>query len=412
MEIPRKVWQGLALCFSEGGARIFPASLAAARCSRFCRPCALYCRAGVHARRGRGCSGGAGWALCSSFPRNTRRCRKAPRRARSPALHCGRKRAAIRKRQPASTPDGGLRRGRVAAGRMRRPGRALPPCFAGCVAAGRVRRPGRVFARPGAAPLRRLRRHLPLQGRLLGWRSPERLPCKGSWMRRKAQTEGCIVGLWRKYHAGSGRALPYVSQRAVLASSPQTLRRPAVPGFAARAPYIVGRAFTPAGEEVAAAGLGGLYAAPFPAIHGDAARPRGGRDRPPYIAAENGRQPVNGSQLQRPATGGYAAAGRVRRPGRIFAGSGAAPLRRLRRHLPLQGRLLGWRQHTERLPCKGSLSSSSLLKAASPVKGRRWRRLPYPSTVTSVRRTWPASQASRSRMQGAGRLPAVRSTLP
>ena len=107
MEIPRMVWQGLALCFSEGGARIFPASLAAARCSRFCRPCALYCRAGVHARRGRGCSGGAGWALCSSFPRNTRRCRKAPRRARSPALHCDRKRAATRKRQPASRPDGG-----------------------------------------------------------------------------------------------------------------------------------------------------------------------------------------------------------------------------------------------------------------------------------------------------------------
>ena len=68
--------------------------------------------------------------------------------------------------------------------------------------------------------------------------------------------------------------------------------------------------------------------------------------------------------------------------------------------------------HTERSPFQGNLSSSSLLKAASPVKGRRWRRLPYPSTVTSVRRTWPASQASRSRMQGAGRLPAVRSTRP
>ena len=31
---------------------------AAARCSRFCGPCALCCRAGVHARRGRGCSDG------------------------------------------------------------------------------------------------------------------------------------------------------------------------------------------------------------------------------------------------------------------------------------------------------------------------------------------------------------------
>ena len=122
---------------------------------------------------------GTGWALCRALPRSTRRCRKAPRRARSPALHCGRKRAAIRKRQPASTPDGGLRRGRVAAGRMRRPGRALPPCFAGCVAAGRVRRPGRVFARPGAAPLRRLRRHLPLQGRLPGRQPHRKAPLQG-----------------------------------------------------------------------------------------------------------------------------------------------------------------------------------------------------------------------------------------
>ena len=96
----------------------------------------------------------------------------------------------------------------------------------------------------------------PCRGGFRGGSHTERLPCKGSWMRRKAQTEGCIAG-WRwKYPARSGRTLPYVSQRAVLASSPQTLRRPAVPGFAARAPYIVGRAFTPAGEEVAAAGAG------------------------------------------------------------------------------------------------------------------------------------------------------------
>ena len=191
------------------------------------------------------------------------------------------------------------------------------------------------------------------------------------------------------------------------------------------------RGALPVGDGDTPQGLAG----PFPAVHGDAARPRGGRDRPPYIATENGQRPVNGSRLQGPTAGrckhrplrrgvrqsgrilppcfaGCVAAGRVRRPGRAFARSGAAPLRRLRRRLPLQGRLFRWRQHTERLPCKGSLSSSGLLKAASPVKGRRWRRLPYPSTVTSVRRTWPASQASRSRMQGAGRLPAVRSTRP
>ena len=117
-------------------------------------------------------------------------------------------------------------------------------------------------------------------------------------------------------------------------------------------------------------GPGGPYAAPCPAAHGGSARPRGGRDRPPYIAAENGQRPVNGSRLQRPTAGrckhrplrrgrvaagrmrrpgralppcfaGCAAARRVRRPGRAFARPGAAPLRRLRRHLPLQGRLLG-----------------------------------------------------------------------
>ena len=275
-----------------------------------------------------------------------------------------------------------------------------------------MRRPGRVLAGQGAAPLRRLRRHLPLQGRLLGWRQhTERRPCKGSWMRRKAQTEGCIAALRRNYLARSGRALPYVSQRAVLASSPQTLRRPAVPGFAARAPYIVGRAFTPAGEDVAAMGTGWALCSALPRSTRRCRKaPR--RARSPALHCGRKRAATRKRQLaSTPGNGGCVAAGRVRRPGRVFAGSGAAPLRRLRRHLPLQGRLPG-RQHTERFPFQGRLSSSGLLKAASPVKGRRWRRLPYPSTVTSVRRTWPASQASRSRMQGAGRLPAVRSTRP
>ena len=58
-----------------------------------------------------GCIAGWRWRYPArsgrAFPRSTRRCRKAPRRARSPALHCDRKRAATRKRQPASRPDGG-----------------------------------------------------------------------------------------------------------------------------------------------------------------------------------------------------------------------------------------------------------------------------------------------------------------
>ena len=336
-------------------------------------------------------------------------------------------------------------------------------------------------------------------------------------MRQKAQTEGCITGWRRNYLARSGRALPYVSQRAVLASSPQALRRPAVPGFAARVPYIVGRAFTPAGEEVAAMGTGWALCsalprsarrfrkaprrARLPALHC-------GRKRAATRKRQSASTPDDGPMQASAPTQGRAAAGRMRQSGRIlppcFAGCAAAgkgickarcgtppspaatpPLtgeafeaaaapkgspargagcaggRRRRGALPAGGgnipqgpagpcprvsqgvrrpggrggpegylqdqvrhpsvacgdtspyrRGFRGRQRTKRRPCKGSLSSSSLLKAASPVKGRRWRRLPYPSTVTSVRRTWPASQASRSRMQGAGRLPAVRSTRP
>ena len=58
-----------------------------------------------------GCIAGLRWNYLArsgrALPRSTRRFRKAPRRARLPALHCGRKRAATRKRQPASTPDDG-----------------------------------------------------------------------------------------------------------------------------------------------------------------------------------------------------------------------------------------------------------------------------------------------------------------
>ena len=40
---------------------------------------------------------------------------------------------------------------------------------------------------------------------------PQSLPCKGRWMRRKAQTEGCIAGLPYRYPAKPGRTLPCVS---------------------------------------------------------------------------------------------------------------------------------------------------------------------------------------------------------
>ena len=151
-------------------------------------------------------------------------------------------------------------------------GKGLSPCFAGCMVAGRMRRPGRILPRPGAAPLRRLRRHLPLQGRLLRGRHTERLPRKGSWMRRKAQTEGCIAGLRRKYPARFGRALPDVFAGVRGAATPPLTgeafgRRPAVPGFAARVPYAVGRAFTPAGEACGGGGTAGLCKTPQSLCH-------------------------------------------------------------------------------------------------------------------------------------------------
>ena len=114
---------------------------------------------------------------------------------------------------------------------------------------GSLRRPGRVLAGQGAASLSRLTPTLPvcgarialrvlkhtcvlrplhllrlavsaaggarlrssLQGSLLGGSRLQSLPCKGRWMRRKAQTEGCIAALRRKYPAKPGRALPRAS---------------------------------------------------------------------------------------------------------------------------------------------------------------------------------------------------------
>ena len=48
----------------------------------------------------------------------------------------------------------------------------------------------------------------PLQGSLLGGSRLRSLPCKGRWMRRSAQTEGCIAGWRRRCPAKFGRTLP------------------------------------------------------------------------------------------------------------------------------------------------------------------------------------------------------------
>ena len=150
-------------------------------------------------------------------------------------------------------------------------GKGLSPCFAGCMVAGRMRQPGRIFAGQGAAPLRRLRRHLPLQGRLLG-------------------------------------------------------RQPAVPGFAARVPYAVGRAFTPAGEACGGGGTAGLCKTPSHKAYESTRPPR--RARSPALhcgrkrAAPRKRQspstPDGGPMQASAPTQGRVAAGRVRWPGRVF----------------------------------------------------------------------------------------------
>ena len=67
---------------------------------------------------------------------------------------------------------------------------------------------GKIMCRTPPPSLTRC--HLPLQGRLYRRQSPKSLPCKGRWMRRKAQTEGCIAA-WRwRYPAKPGRPLPSI----------------------------------------------------------------------------------------------------------------------------------------------------------------------------------------------------------
>ena len=58
---------------------------------------------------------------------------------------------------------------------------------------GGLRQPGRVLARSCAAPLSRLTPTAPLTGEPFRRQFPQSLPCKGRWVRRKAQTEGRLA---------------------------------------------------------------------------------------------------------------------------------------------------------------------------------------------------------------------------
>ena len=121
-----------------------------------------------------------------------------------------------------------------------------------------MRQTGRVLARSCAAPLSRLTPTAPLTGEPSGWQSPQSLPCKGRWMRRKAQTEGCIAGLRQKYPARPGRTLPCLRRG-------RCLHRPGNPAV----------------------------------VPG----PRGGRNRPPYKAVASGQQRTNASHPPGPPGG-------------------------------------------------------------------------------------------------------------
>ena len=186
------------------------------------------------------------------------------RRAKSPALQGTRKRAAMRKRQLSARPADGPMQASAPTQRGDTPQlsstcRACRPrlcrpyalhCRAGVHARrGGSRRPGGVLVRPCAAPLSRLAPPAPLPGepfkrqalykappckglrsrappaaekarrsRYSGRRAQAcfsarramRAPQTGRWLRRKAQTEGCIAALPYRYPANSGRALPCI----------------------------------------------------------------------------------------------------------------------------------------------------------------------------------------------------------
>ena len=176
-----------------------------------------------------------------------------------------------------------------------------------------------------------------------------RAPQTGRWMRRKAQTEGCIAAWRRRYPEKPGRALSRIRRG-------RCWHRPATPAI----PQT----------------------------------PSGGRNRPPYKAAGSGRQRTNVSHppsppagrcnhrplrrgrsgrsareaarrrgtvcrppFRRPSAlhcraGVHARRGGLRRPGRVLARQGAAPLSRLTPTAPLAGEPFR-RQFPKASPARG-----------------------------------------------------------
>ena len=240
---------------------------------RLCRPFALHCRAGDFARRG-GLRRGDAAVLCKL--RTAEFCNAAgPGKSAAARKDIGRARCGTP--QSADADITGLR----------------CPHRAACAEAH--------LRSATAAPAGGARLRSSLQGSLLGGSRLQSLPCKGRWMRRKAQTEGCIAALRRRYPAKPGRALApcFVGDDACIV--PETLRyrkafaagvnaRPTLrPGTGGDAEAVVRRQTRPRADASigpyagGGAGLAGRCQAP---------PPRRGTSRRRLAAAQGARRPA------------------------------------------------------------------------------------------------------------------------
>ena len=134
------------------------------------------------------------------------------RRAKSPALHCGRDRAADERPLSVKHAGGPMRssapaQGRAAACHPRRCCMPALPCRAGVHARRKgLRRPEGYWQGRAPHPSAACGGTSPCRGGFMGNCCMGRLPCKGSCLRQ--QTEGCIAGSRRGYPVKFGRPCP------------------------------------------------------------------------------------------------------------------------------------------------------------------------------------------------------------
>ena len=184
------------------------------------------------------------------------------RRAKTPALHCGREREVIRKRQLFARPVGGpMQASAPAQGagcRSRRRCTYTLYCRAGVHARrGDRGRPGRVLAGQGAAPLSRRAPTAPLTG-APSRRLPKASPARGGGCAVRRRRRGALPACGGDILQNSAGHCPAsVGDDADIA--PETLRRRKAPN--------------------------------------------GGRKRPPYIAAGSGRRQIRASHPPGPSAG-------------------------------------------------------------------------------------------------------------